>query len=94
MVIEKTIKITRSRSGIPCLWESLTTFDNLTRATVILSAQGEPKKAFYLNENREKEVPVKRGAPVLVTGRTKGSLRNGVWKSRERTYKKPREMKA
>ena len=47
-----------------------------------------------LNENREKEVPVKRGAPVLVTGRTKGSLRNGVWKSRERTYKKPREMKA
>jgi hypothetical protein len=47
-----------------------------------------------LNENREKEVPVKRGAPILVTGRTKGTLRNGVWKTRERTYKKPREMKA
>jgi len=58
MVIEKTIKITRSRSGIPCLWESLTAFDNLTRATVILSSQGAPKKAFYLNENREKQALV------------------------------------
>jgi hypothetical protein len=47
-----------------------------------------------LNENREQEVPVKKGAPVLVTGRTKGSLRNGVLKTRKRTYNPPREMKA
>jgi len=47
-----------------------------------------------LNKNREKEVPVKKGSPVLVTGRTKGTFRNGAWKMRERTYKKPREMKA
>lgn len=47
-----------------------------------------------LNENREQEVPVKKGAPVLVTGRTKGTLRNGVLKTRKRTYKTPREMKA
>jgi hypothetical protein len=47
-----------------------------------------------LNENREQEVPLKRGAPVLVTGRTKGTLRNGVWKTRKRNYKTPREMKA
>jgi hypothetical protein len=47
-----------------------------------------------LNKNKEEEIPVRRGAPVLVTGRTKSSLRNGVWKTRERTYKKPREIKA
>jgi hypothetical protein len=46
-----------------------------------------------LNRNKEDEIPVRKGAPVLVTGRTKSSLRNGVWKTRERTYKKPREMK-
>ena len=46
-----------------------------------------------LNDNREKEIPVKKGAPITVTGRTKATLRNGVWKTRERTYKKPREMK-
>lgn len=46
-----------------------------------------------LNENREQEIPVKRGAPVTVTGRTKGTMRNGVWKNRERTYKPPRTVK-
>lgn len=47
-----------------------------------------------LNRNKEDEIPVRKGAPVLVTGLTTSSLRNGVWKTRKRTYKKPREMKA
>lgn len=47
-----------------------------------------------LNRNNEEEIPVRRGAPINVTGRTKGSLRNGVLKTRKRTYNPPREMKA
>ena len=47
-----------------------------------------------LNSNSEKEIPVKKGAPILVSGRTKGTNRNGKWKTRERRYNPPREMKA
>jgi hypothetical protein len=47
-----------------------------------------------LNQNSEKEVPVKKGAPVLINSRTKATNRNGVWKTRERKYTPPREMKA
>lgn len=57
-VNNKKIKIARTRSGVPCLWESLTTFEDLKRATIILSPEGKPKRAYYYNEGREKQALV------------------------------------
>ena len=45
-------------------------------------------------KNSEQEIPVRKGATVKVTGRTKVTNRNGAWKTRERTYNPPREVKA
>jgi hypothetical protein len=61
-VNNKKIKIARTRSGVPCLWESLTKFEDLKRATIILSAEGKPKRAYYYNEEREKQALVGIGA--------------------------------
>ena len=60
---EKIIKIARTRTGVPCLWESLVSFDDLQRSTAILDKNGNPKKALYLNETREKQalVPIEVG---------------------------------
>jgi hypothetical protein len=59
----KKIKIARSRSGVPCLWESLTVFDDLVRSTIIYNSKKEPKSAFYINEGRDKQalVPITVG---------------------------------
>lgn len=60
---KKTIKIARTRTGVPCLWESLMTFTDLKRSTVVLDSKGNPKSAVYLNEEREKQalVPISDG---------------------------------
>lgn len=59
-----------------------------------------------LNKNIEKEVPIKKGAPLLVTGMTKryseplvdadtGSVvENRKTRTRKRTFNPPREMRA
>lgn len=59
-----------------------------------------------LNKNIEKEVPVKKGAPVYVTGITKRysdprldadtgkPIENRKIRTRTRTYKRPRKMEA
>jgi hypothetical protein len=67
MITEKNIKITRTKSGVPCLWESLTTFENLKRATVILDKEGRNKKCFYYNDSREKQalVPIAQGDLIV-----------------------------
>jgi hypothetical protein len=57
-VNNKKIKIARTRSGVPCLWESLTVFEDLKRATIILGREGKPKRAYYYNEGREKQALV------------------------------------
>lgn len=60
---KKIIKIARTRTGVPCLWESLMTFTDLKRSTVVLDSNGNPKSAVYLNEEREKQalVPISDG---------------------------------
>ena len=62
-VNKKTIKIARTRTGVPCLWESLMSFSDLKRSTVILDKDGNPKNAVFLNEDREKQalVPIELG---------------------------------
>lgn len=47
-----------------------------------------------LSKNKEREIPVKKGAKINVTSSTKASKRNDVWKTRNRTYTPPREMRA
>lgn len=47
-----------------------------------------------LNKNKEQEVPVKKGATVLVTSRTKATNKNGKFRTRERRYTPPRKVKA
>ncbi len=62
-VTKKTIKIARTRTGVPCLWESLVNFSDLKRSTVILCKDGHSKNAVFLNEDREKQalVPIETG---------------------------------
>lgn len=65
-VIEKKIKIARTRTGIPCLWESTMSFADLRRATAILDSDGGAKGAVYLNREKEKQalVPIKIGDQI------------------------------
>jgi hypothetical protein len=60
---DKKIKIARTRNGVPCLWESLMTFSDLRRATVIYGKDMKPKSAVFMNEEREKQalVPIQEG---------------------------------
>lgn len=60
---DKKIKIARTRNGVPCLWESLMTFADLRRATVIYGKDMKPKSAVFMNDEREKQalVPIQEG---------------------------------
>ena len=60
---EKKVRIARTRNGIPCLWESLTNFSNLRRATAIFGRDRKPKKAVFISQKKEKQalVPIHVG---------------------------------
>jgi hypothetical protein len=60
---QKKVRIARTRNGIPCLWESLTNFSNLRRATAIFGKDRKPKKAVFINYEKEKQalVPIHVG---------------------------------
>jgi len=62
-IIEKKIKIARTRSGVPCLWESTMKFADLRRATAILGNTGKAKAAVFVNKEKEKQalVPIQPG---------------------------------
>lgn len=59
----KQIKIARTRTGIPCLWENSTDFSDLRRATVVYNADGTHKTAIYTKTNSQKQalVPISEG---------------------------------
>ena len=59
----KTIKIARTRTGVPCLWESSTDFSDLRRATVVYNSDGSHKTALFKKDNAQKQalVPVSAG---------------------------------
>jgi hypothetical protein len=62
-IVEKKIKIARTRSGVPCLWESTMKFADLRRATAILGNTGNAKAAVFVNKEKEKQalVPIQQG---------------------------------
>jgi hypothetical protein len=66
-VSTKSIKIARTRTGVPCLWESSTDFSDLRRATVVYNADGSYKKALYLKKNSEKQALVPIAAGDLIS---------------------------
>jgi hypothetical protein len=62
-VATKTIKIARTKTGVPCLWESSTNFADLRRATVVYNADASHKTALFMKKNSEKQalVPISAG---------------------------------
>ena len=82
---KKTIKIARTRTGVPCLWESLMTFTDLKRSTVVLDSKGKPKSAVYLNETREKQalVPIVVGDYIAKSFEDKNGVAISVFKIEE-----------
>lgn len=60
---EKKIKIARTRNGVPCLWESVMTFSDLRRSTVIYGKDKNLKYAIFADQDREKQalIPIEAG---------------------------------
>lgn len=66
-VTEKQIKIARTKSGTPCLWESYTEFDDLKRAIVIVGKDGNIKNSIFVRQYGSKQslIPIAEGDYVV-----------------------------
>lgn len=67
-ITERTIKIARTRTGAPCLWESYSEFDNgLVRSTIITDKEGNVKSSIYVKNAKNKQalVPVQPGDVIV-----------------------------
>ncbi|MCK9574604.1 MAG: hypothetical protein WC979_01725 [Candidatus Pacearchaeota archaeon] len=64
---EKQIKIARTKSGTPCLWESYTEFDNLKRAIVVIGKEGEIKNSIFIRQFGSKQslIPIDEGDHIV-----------------------------
>lgn len=62
-ITEKKIKIARTKTGTPCLWESYTEFDDLKRAIVIVNKDGKLKGTIFVRRSGSKQclVPITEG---------------------------------
>lgn len=82
---EKKIKIARTRSGVPCLWESTMKFADLRRATTILGSEGNAKPAVFLNREKEKQalVPIVLGDHIAKVFEDKHGLAFSIFKITE-----------
>jgi hypothetical protein len=67
-ITERTIKIARTRTGAPCLWESYSEFDNgLVRSTIITDKDGNIKKSIFVKNAKNKQalVPIEPGDVIV-----------------------------
>lgn len=66
-ITEKKIKIARTKSGSPCLWESYAEFDDLKRAILIVDKDGKVKNSIFVRKSGPKQslVPVNEGDYVV-----------------------------
>jgi hypothetical protein len=66
-VVEKKIKIARTKTGSPCLWESLTNFDGMKRAIAIADKNGEIKKSIFIRTSGQKQclIPITEGDYIV-----------------------------
>jgi hypothetical protein len=62
-ITEKKIKIARTKSGSPCLWESYAEFDDLKRAIIIVDKDGKIKNSIFVRQSGSKQslIPVVEG---------------------------------
>lgn len=73
--MKKTINVTISRSGIPCLWESGGGYTNTGEAQIITDGQGYPKRAIAVRSHGDlacKEhalIPIEVGDHVVTVDR-------------------------
>ena len=84
-VTTKSIKIARTRTGVPCLWESSTNFADLRRATVVYNPDGSHKKAVFLKKDSEKQalVPISIGDMISKVFQDKNGYAISVFKVHE-----------
>ena len=84
-ILDKRIKIARTRTGVPCLWESTMKFADLRRATVILDKNGKSKAAVFLNTDKEKHalVPIQQNDYIAKAFEDKHGIALSVFKVTE-----------
>ena len=66
-IVLRTIKIARTKGGIPCLWESYSEFDSLIRTTIISDSSGTIKDCVFIRDQKNKQalVPIKPGDNII-----------------------------
>lgn len=66
-ISEKRIKIARTKSGTPCLWESYTEFDDLKRAIIIIDNNGNIKNSIFIRQYGSKQslIPITEGDYIV-----------------------------
>lgn len=75
MDTNKNVKITRSQSGTPCIWESGGGYSNTGIAQIITDGQGNPKSAIHVRTHGDlacKEhalIPIREGDHIVTVNR-------------------------
>lgn len=70
----KTIRIERTKSGLPAIWEKGGGATNTGNATIVCNADGSPKKAVYIRRkghlsNGEHALIVVREGDIIISAR-------------------------
>lgn len=88
-ITSKQIKIARTTSGSPCLWESYVKFDDLKRATVIVDKEGNIKRSIFIRKNGDKQslIPIDKGDFVIKIFEDKDGVSKSVLEIKDISYK-------
>ena len=71
----EVVEITRSKSGIPCLWESGGGYTNTGEAQIITDGQGYPKRALHVRTHGDLAckdhaiIPIQDGDHIVTVNR-------------------------
>jgi len=86
MTWRKTIRIERSRSGLPCVWERGGGATNTGAATIIADPEGRPKRAIYVRRKGSLScgehalIPVRIGDVVIEASHHRGDFDINVFR--------------
>lgn len=78
--MEDLLKITRSKTGIPCLWEEGGGMSNTGFATIVAGPDGSPKRALYIRRkgdlacNEHALIPIEKGDVVVTCSHHRGDF--------------------
>ena len=82
------LKIVRSKSMLPCLWEHGGSATNTGAATIIADAEGLPKKAIYtrrrghLSNGEHALIPVSVGDHIITANHWRGDFEVEIYRIR------------